>query len=287
MLTQLVNVVSRRVEEFTSRELLRRNAFTEYFSGMQYRYSVPLRAFPIVSITSLWDDPNLDYDSVINTEAYTHNPDTGILYLKNGTFATAYRNIKVTYVGGYAEFIVYPGVNDKIIFREATTGAYSTATVADGRYTAESLATEIKTALDAAGGTYTCTYSSATRKFTITQTAPATSFEILLNTGDASYVSTNIYATIGFVTGAAASSNKTGALAYTTTNPTGSVPDDLQWAIVEWIAYLFEQTRGAGPSDNRFGISGKSIGDSSASYFLRDIPTRVKEVIQSYQRPTL
>ena len=281
MVVRLINVVTGFFEQECNRTFLRRVP-TEYYDGDKYRFSIPLKAYPIVSITNVWDDPNHAYNTIIPAANYGYHEDSGILFLNTGEFLRYKKNIKVTYTGGYARYYVEASFNDRFVFREAATGTYLIATVEPGEYTAETLATALKTALDAAGTTFTVTYNSTSRKFTITQSTPGT-FQILLNTTDAEYpTGRSIYSTIGFTTGATSTANKTGATAYTTDVASGEAPMDLQWAVVEAISYLFEQTKG-NVAQNRFGISGINLGDSGAQYFLRSLPDRVKDAITFYK----
>ena len=72
-----------------------------------------------------------------------------------------------------------------------------TATLTEGNYNGNSLAAEIATKMTAAGGTYTCTYSETTAKFTITGGA---NFALMWDTG--SNTANTAGTTIGFdVTG--------------------------------------------------------------------------------------
>lgn len=64
--------------------------------------------------------------------------------------------------------------NNIIIFNEG--GSDLTVTITPGYYTESTLATAIAAAMTAAGGTYTCTYSAVTYKFTIAETAGPTAF---------------------------------------------------------------------------------------------------------------
>lgn len=73
--------------------------------------------------------------------------------------------------------------NDKIDFK-IDGGAEVTATILPGRYSAPTLATAVQTALNTVGGaTFTCTYDTATTKFTIAATGPSVSLALLWNTG--------------------------------------------------------------------------------------------------------
>jgi hypothetical protein len=73
--------------------------------------------------------------------------------------------------------------NQYIDFKE-DAGSELNATVANGTYFASTLVTAIKTALEAAGtGTYTVTYSSTTKKFTIAVSGAITNVQLLWKTG--------------------------------------------------------------------------------------------------------
>jgi hypothetical protein len=70
-----------------------------------------------------------------------------------------------------SSFVVTLGSNDKIDFTE-DGGAEVAATLTAGSYTATTLAAEVKAQLESANGTaatYTVTYSTSTKKFTITK----------------------------------------------------------------------------------------------------------------------
>ena len=69
-----------------------------------------------------------------------------------------------------ASFVVSSGVNDKIDFTEDGGGAVA-ATLAAGSYTSTTFATEVKTKMEAVNGasTYTVSYSTSTKKWTITK----------------------------------------------------------------------------------------------------------------------
>lgn len=70
--------------------------------------------------------------------------------------------------------------DNKYIDFDETAGEL-TATLTEGNYTAQTLCIEIKTQMDAAGATYTVTYSESTGKFTIAKTAG--NFSLLWKTG--------------------------------------------------------------------------------------------------------
>jgi hypothetical protein len=101
--------------------------------------------------------------------------------------------------------------NKYIDFKESSGGAEATATLTTGDYTSTTLATEIKTRIEAVSPnarTYTISYSSTTGKWSITG---ETYLDILFSSG--TNASNSVGASIGY-----ASSDYTGAVTYTSAN---------------------------------------------------------------------
>lgn len=112
---------------------------------------------------------------------------------------------------GWGNFVITAGTNDRIDFEE-TIATPLVATLTAGTYDADTLATEIKTRLDAAGAsTYTVTYSDSTNKFTITSDGLGGGgiFTLLWNSG--ANKARSVAGTIGFDD----SADDNGALTYT------------------------------------------------------------------------
>ena len=290
ILTQIINTVSAEIERQCDRRF-KRGVHTEYFNGTRWRTSVPLRAIPVVSITNIWDDLNLDYNTAVNSENYTFNPDNGMIYLLGGSFSSGYRNIKVTYTGGQALFIVQEGINDQIrVNDDGSTWATATIPPPDFgmSYTAEDLADAIETAVNALSDfddTLTVTYSSTTRKFTFA--SDGSTFQIMADTGGSGWDDRmeKFGALIGMTTGASSGNNKTGATSYVMDTLVGNVSEDLRWAAAEWAVFMYNQTI---PGGDRFGVSGTGgDGPGSAQFFLRNPPTYTKQVLASYKRTWL
>lgn len=76
---------------------------TEYFSGNEVSNTLVLRAYPLLSITSLNDDPYLNFDasSLLSAADYVLLAERGELMKRVGKFQCAQNNIKVVYKGGY------------------------------------------------------------------------------------------------------------------------------------------------------------------------------------------
>jgi len=115
--------------------------------------------------------------------------------------------------------IVINATNNKIDFTETTAGTEITATLTQGTYSPSGLATEIKTQLDAEGAsTYTVSYASSTRKFSITSDLGGGDglFSLLGASGTNVYVSS--LPTFGL-----AITDHTGAATYTSERPLGAI----------------------------------------------------------------
>ncbi len=111
--------------------------------------------------------------------------------------------------------------NNTLVFSEANASTPLTIGDLKSNYSLSALASALKTALDAAGAsTYTVTYDSVTRKYTIASDGAGADgvFKILGGSATESQVLTSILNTLGF-------SNKdyTGALTYTAERPVGAI----------------------------------------------------------------
>lgn len=121
---------------------------------------------------------NLIRNADIVSGTSTEHPQFPVENIQDDSLLLPWRSRYGTGTGNGA-FIVSAGVNDKIDFDEG--GAELTATLTAGTYNGQTLATEVKTQLDAAGGTYTVSYSETTGKFTIVRSAG--NFTLRWNTG--------------------------------------------------------------------------------------------------------
>lgn len=95
------------VEAFLVKECGRtfeQGTFTEYYSGTEWQDRLLVAAPPIVSITNLWDDPLRVYATPLASSLYViDDAEAGVIRLDGIRFQQGLRNIKVTYVGGFAE----------------------------------------------------------------------------------------------------------------------------------------------------------------------------------------
>ena len=116
----------------------------------------------MASIKFLWDSYWDDYTITESTE----HDNFPVENTQHRDFNRAWRT-NYGAGSGWGRFGVTTGVNDKIDFEE-TNGVELTATLTQAVYDADTLAAEIETQLEAAGGSdYTVSYSDSTNKFTI------------------------------------------------------------------------------------------------------------------------
>lgn len=108
LLEDLINRASKMWETDCNRPFRYVNAsgvaqeYTEYFNGWG-QTKLFVKYYPIISVTSLYDDPDRDYGSsdLIDTDDYVTHDDYGILELDGLSFADSKKGIKITYKGGY------------------------------------------------------------------------------------------------------------------------------------------------------------------------------------------
>jgi hypothetical protein len=101
LLLTLAESVQSLFGELTNRTI-ESATFTE-FHGMHSRNNkIFLKNIPVISITSIHDDPDWDYgdSDLLSSDDYTFNADSGIVYY-DGFFFVGNENVKVTYVAGY------------------------------------------------------------------------------------------------------------------------------------------------------------------------------------------
>ena len=101
VLTTLVSQVSAAVEAHCRRTFADTN-YTEHHDGDLAR-EIPLRQYPIISITSVHEDPARTFaaSALISSDDYTFNGPSGILLI-DYRLPRGNRNVKVVYRAGYA-----------------------------------------------------------------------------------------------------------------------------------------------------------------------------------------
>lgn len=102
-LERLIPAVQQWLEQECQRTF-DQDTVTEYFHGNDWQDCLILSRPPVVSITNLWDDPARIYATPISASQYViDDAEAGIVRLDGLTFSKGLRNIKITYLGGYAQ----------------------------------------------------------------------------------------------------------------------------------------------------------------------------------------
>lgn len=101
LITSLCNGVESLWDELTER-IWFRTTHTEYHDSESRNSKVFLENYPVVSVTSLYDDPDWVFgsSSLIAAADYTTNLKNGIIHYDGG-FYTGNQSIKVVYIAGY------------------------------------------------------------------------------------------------------------------------------------------------------------------------------------------
>lgn len=273
-LQTLISTASKIIEKYCRRQF-RYHTYTEYHDG-EYRNVLYLNQYPVISITSIYDDTDRAYgsDYLIDSDDYSINHELGIITLDAGYFNNGSQNVRAIYSAGIEEFIIESGVNDAIDFKEGGEGEL-TATLTAGKYRSGALlATEIDTQLTEAGAlTYTVTYNRKTGKFTLT--AGSGTFSLLTNTG--THSATAAWDILGF----AITADNTAALTYTSDNAVLGLPDDIQVATDMLVDHLYKKSaKGGGQST----YESMSILGETVTVKPEILPDVIITLIETYRR---
>ena len=287
---KLIMAASGDIDKFTGKRLRGRtygaNGLAAEFHDGNGKHRLFPRQYPIISVTSLYDDTNLSFgsDTLKTSTDYTIFSDEGFIQLNStavlGTiFNKGTANVKLIYTAGYDEFQVIDGVNDRLDFEE-TSATELTAEIAEGVYTASSLATALDTALTAAGASaYTITYDFYTGKFKIAsdRAGGGGTFKILWNTG------TNNYRSIARLLGFQDDADDADAASQTSDDSVLGIPGDLEHACLELTLYKYHDSP---KGRDRAGLKSKQISGQNAgthSYII-DMPPKVEKALLPYMR---
>lgn len=294
---ELERVIARATDladQFTRRNLRARTyggngLDEEYYDGKGTGY-LRTRQWPIISVTSLYDDTTRDWgsDQLKASTDYDIYYKKGMIHLrpdaaKGSSFQVGHKNIQLVYTAGYGTYEIHDGVNDAIDFEEST-GVELNAAVAEDEYSVADLLTAIKTALDAAGAsTYTITFDYWTGKFTLTSDlgGGGGTFKILWSTG------TNAATSIGRTIGVDVSADDTTAASQTADESALGIPGDLEDAVLMICLRMIKRSKGFGGlnfdietrSEVRTGVMG-----GTTKYDTNEIPGPAMEILKRYRR---
>ena len=270
MFSQLINGASQFIMTFCKRKSFKYQTVSDERHDGKRSSHILTNSFPLISITSLYDDPSRDFTSGTLLESDTYeiqDSDSGIIRLLDSRFYDGKSNVKIAYVSGYSEFEVITGYNDTIIVNEG--GSDISVSISAGNYTSSSLATELQSQLtsdNSTTGTYTVSYSETMRRFVISTTASALTIKWTTNS--------NLGSLLGFDT----TSDSSGAVSYVANYPELGVPEDLIEATNSLVRWRYEEVR-----ERRIGRSSVSTDAQSTSFDFSNIPNYIIQMFAPYQ----
>ncbi len=271
-----ITQASIEINQYCKRQF-KAKTYVEYQSGDGISGTLFARQLPIISVTSLYDDPARLWGSanLIASTSYAVDYDAGYVELLTSVFSDAVKNLQLTYVAGYDHYLIETGVNDALDFKD-DAGAEVSATLSAGTYTGDELATEIDLQLTTDGANaYTVVHSKNTGKFSIT--TDGTSIQIL--SYDGTNIATSCASTIGFLTTA----NPTAAATITSDFGVLGIPEDLQKACNLLTTRHYNN---AGLGGSRFDTKQKDLGMASGGgtieYIVDSMPAEVKLILDKY-----
>ena len=117
MLTQIIDGLTALFEQYTRRVLVREVGRVELHDGGTSVLARPLKALPVESVTEIKEDSNpVDFDAAIalvDGKDFIVAPDSGVVRrIPDGAgWLKGYRNVRVTYTGGYVAAGATPQVD--------------------------------------------------------------------------------------------------------------------------------------------------------------------------------
>jgi hypothetical protein len=103
LLENLVSIIESLWDELTNR-IWAKTSHIEYYNSSRYNNIINLRNFPVQSVTSIYDDPDRDFEAgdLVDADDYSVDTKNGIIY-NDGMFYEGFQSLKVTYVAGYTD----------------------------------------------------------------------------------------------------------------------------------------------------------------------------------------
>ncbi len=104
LLALIIAAVSKDAETYLERTILT-GTYTEYFDVEIHDQLFSLNAYPVTSITGVWNDADWDFGSstAVGSSWYHMNPVHDALFIDRYVLISGHQALKVTYVGGMAD----------------------------------------------------------------------------------------------------------------------------------------------------------------------------------------
>lgn len=101
LLNAIALSVSRRCELFCGR-LFETTERTQYFNVVSGEKAFQLNAYPVSSVSGVYNDYDRSYNTEIDSDLYT-TTDTGLLIIDQYSLVAGAKTLKIVYTGGLAE----------------------------------------------------------------------------------------------------------------------------------------------------------------------------------------
>lgn len=234
---------------------------TDYLDGEEANSRIIVRGYPLISVTSLYDDCSFTFDSttLISAADYFLIPKQGEIFLKTKQFVSAKRNIKVVYQGGYIPetFVVSAALAANTMTIADSLTAYSQTF----NLFAETMSAQNQGSITITGTDQNDAAQSETIAFT--------------GTSPQRFASKKLWNTVTAfsalpVRGAASS----GTVQLTAT----SFPEDLRQGIAMLATHLYRQNQ-----QQTENITARSVDQASESGYVKEIPKEILQVFDAYR----
>lgn len=271
LLIELINEASLYILKYCARDSFKyKTVSNEIHDGFGDDYLYTDYA-PIISITSLYDDVNRDFDSatLVDSDDYEiKNAETGLVRLYSTTFSEAKSSIQISYTAGYSDFSVYPNQSDQLTVLIGQ--ASSTVRLNPGNYTASSLAAQLQSKLQTVDANFSVSYDESLHafKFTLNQ-----SFSI-----DYSNSSAELAHQLGFDADATSYQSGSDYLIYSK-YPVLGIPRDLIGVCNALVRWRFAEVK-----ERRVGKFSETTESHSTSFDYSNVPTYITQILNQYKR---
>ena len=123
LISQLILMVSDRIEQYCNREFeYGASVVEQHDSDGQHDYII-VRRPPIATVASLYDDADRAFGAlslIPATDYYPYTDGSGIVQLTAGRFTRGFKNVRVTYAGGYTYQTLPPSIKEACILQCVT-----------------------------------------------------------------------------------------------------------------------------------------------------------------------
>ena len=273
MFINLANASSRFVMNFCKRKSFKYKTVVDEKHDGGDSEKLLTDYFPLISVTSLYDDVQRDFDesTLVDADNYDiSDNDAGIIRRYDQRFTGGRANVKISYVAGYSDFEITEGVSDKLIVNE---GSDISVTLTEGSYTASGLAAQLQIDINANGSTssdYTANYNETSHRIKISKGAGTFG----LPWTNASTENKIVGRQLGYDTSIDSVASSSQLPEY----PILGIPDDLIDTVSSIVRWRYEEIQ-----ERRLGKTSSSSDMESVSFDFSRLPAFILSNLSHYQ----